>query len=111
MVKDHDIELHLAYWQNAIDGKLKSGSDPKEATSESADGIRELLKETAEKARAEIDRATELSIAFLENGGAERPSKEDVLKAIQSVRAAIKPEDIEKQSSALRPPLPTRRPS
>jgi hypothetical protein len=111
MISDHDIELHLAHWRKAVDGNLKNGRDPAGVVVESADEIKELLKDTAEKARAAIDRASKLSIAYLESGGAEVPSREGVLEAIESVHTAIRAGDLDKIKSALRPPLPTSRPS
>lgn len=111
MIEDHDIEVHLAYWKNAIQGNLKSGSDPLRTIAESADQIKELLKDSAKIARTKIDAAAKLSVAYLQGGSEESPSKEVVLEAIQSVHTAIRADDIDKIKSALRPPLPTRRPS
>lgn len=108
MIKVHDIELHLAYWRNAIDGTLRAGFEPISTVKESADEIKRLLRASSTEARTAIDTALDLSLAFLDSASEDRTEQERVLAAVQSLHRTIGAHDIDPIVSALRPPLPTR---
>lgn len=95
MIKNHEIELHLAHWRKAIvEFSGENRSQMNRSVNESAEEIGELLGESALRARCAIDAAVEISRFYLYGGPPDESIKRAALDSIRTLHFVIEPNDL-----------------
>jgi len=95
MIRNHEIEQHLAHWQKAIHQfSGDNWSQINKSVNESADEIGEFLSEGALRARSAMDAAVELSRFYLYGGSPDESIKRAALDSIRTLHCVIEQSDL-----------------